>query len=99
MKVYLVEADFGQWEDSYQVTLGVFMHKKRAENVKKDYEDLMIFLKNSDEPECPNFPQPIYPEDTGPEWNEYYEKSQERSDAENFNFCNIVEYELDKRKS
>ena len=38
MKVYLVEADFGKWEDSYQVSLGLFKHKIKAEIVKLNYE-------------------------------------------------------------
>ena len=98
MKVYLVEADFGQWEDSYQEALGIFLHKKRAKSVKKEFEDLMVFLRNSTEPEEPSFPQPIYPEEQDADWNIYYERSQEWQEAERFNFCNIVEFELDKKK-
>lgn len=44
MNIYIVEADFGQWEDAYQVVLGVFRKKRRAEKIKSDFERRMQTL-------------------------------------------------------
>jgi hypothetical protein len=85
MKVYLVEADFDQWEDSYQVSLGLFKHKSKAELVKQNYEqdikklrtkDLLDQIEEKEEEDLIGWEQ----------WKD-------------FNFCTITEYELNEEES
>lgn len=95
MKVYLVEADFERWEDTYQVSLGLFKHKSKAEIVKLNYEQdikelcegILIKPINSGEDE------------DSPEWDDYWNNEESKRQAEDFNFCTITEYELNEEES
>lgn len=95
MKVYLVEADFNEWEDAYQVSLGLFKHKSKAEIVKLNYEqdikklcdEILIYPINSGEDE------------DSLKWDDCWNNVESKRHAEDFNFCTITEYELNEEES
>lgn len=101
MKVYLVEADFERWEDSYQVPLGLFKHKSKAEIVKLNYEqdikelcdEILIKPLFSGEENAT-----LEEEEIPKEWEDYYQKEYSKRNAQDFNFCTIVEYELNEEE-
>ena len=100
MKVYLVEADFEQYEDSYQVSLGLFKHKSKAEIVKLNYEQDIrelcdeILIKPLFSKENTTLEEEEIPK----EWEDYYQKEYYKRNAEDFNFCTIIEYELNEEE-
>jgi len=102
VKVYLVEADFDQYEDSYQVSLGLFKHKSKAEIVKLNYEQdikklcdevLVKPIANGEDEDSPE-----WDEYWSPEWNEYWSNEESKRIANDFNFCTITEYELNEEE-
>ncbi len=95
MKVYIVEADFGQYEDSYTVTLGCFSSPLRAQAAKAVYEEQVDYARQLEPP------YGLEPQDyekiedlQGDQADDYARWEQDYNLAQDFNFCSIIEHEV-----
>ena len=90
MKVYILKSDFGQREDGYDRTDGVYLDPVKAENAKREIEALM---KEYKEMPCPFSDEEL--EYLTPEQEDEMQKwSLIHYDSREFNFCTIEEHDV-----
>jgi hypothetical protein len=91
-KVYLVESSFGQYDDHYMKTEGVFTDPTKAEELKAKILAEIESYKDLEEP--------VYPDDIEmteeqyKTWEEWFAK---HGEAYDFNGCYVREYVLNER--
>lgn len=88
MKVYIVTSYFGEYEDSYQRIIGIYENPIDAENIKSSIIETNKIILDKGWPNDSNIDDmtPDEVEVWSKEWNDY-------NDAEEFNFCDIKEYD------
>jgi hypothetical protein len=87
-KVYLVESDFGQYEESWQRIEGIFTNPAKAEEVKAKVIAKIEALKDIPEPNSTDMTDKDYEA-----WNTWFDNHQM---AKDFNRCTVTEYTLNQ---
>ena len=90
MQVFIVEADFGQYEDSYQLPIGCFADLGMAQAAKTIYEAQVEATINSDPPFGIEPHEYWRSDELNEEDATYYQTwEQDYNLAQDFNFCTI----------
>lgn len=101
MKVYQVIADYGQYEDAYKITIGIWTDKDIAEYEKELYINNAKLVNEKLKPiidqyydDCDTLNKDEFDKKYD---NNFWKKASLFRDCEDFNSCSIEEIELDKR--
>lgn len=96
MTAYLVEADFFEYEDAYQITISLRSDLKDAEDDKAWYED---YIKSAITTVCPFTEEQLEDMDnfTEEQVQTYIDWDYNIHRANDFNFVKITPIEMDKR--